>query len=188
MIHHTRRNLPHWQQSAATYFVTFSLGSGELQPQERQLVMDACLFWNEQRWTVEAVVVMSTHVHILARPLPLADGTAQDVPGGPPGYHSLSKIMQGIKGYTARTLNLGRDSRGPLWVQESYDRITRNSRDFEIKLRYMANNPVRAGLCKDYLEYPYFWYREETVPECRECVGYQICARGGVSHTEAWAL
>ena len=179
MIYRTRRNLPHLQQPGATYFITFSLGDSDLAPDERQLVMDACLFWNEQKWTVEAVVVMPTHVHVLARPLPLADPTDRDAPGGPLGYHSLSKILQSIKGYTARQLNLRRGRRGPLWLQESYDRITRNSLDFEIKLRYMANNSVKAGLCGDYLEYPFFWYRDKTVPECRECVGYQICARGG---------
>lgn len=154
-LRRTRRNLPHWEQAGATHFITFRLREGELTPVERQIMLDACLFWRQRRCIVEAVVVMPDHVHVLARPLPK--------PGEAGGrkYYSLSQILHSVKSYTANEINRRRGDSGPLWVEERFDRIVRDEAEFLEKLRYMANNPVKAGLCRNEQEYEFYWQRQE---------------------------
>jgi REP element-mobilizing transposase RayT len=145
------RNLPHWRWLGATYFITFRLARGSLDPAERQIVLDACRYWHERKHEPEAVVVLPDHVHILAR---LVEGDRNA------GHHSaqLSRIMHSIKSFTAHEIGRKRGRTGALWLDEHYDRIVRNQADFAEKLNYLANNPVKAGLCRDYVQYPFFWY------------------------------
>jgi REP element-mobilizing transposase RayT len=72
---------------------------------------------------------MANHVHLLVTPLV-----------------SPSRLLQSIKGYSAREANklLGRT--GPFWQSESYDHWIRDEAEFERVRRYIANNPVRRGL------------------------------------------
>lgn len=187
---HTR-NLPHWRQDGATYFVTFrqidsvpvavweqmnreaaawnerveaamqqhgsipvSLASdwevfqrsqwlqAERMVDEchgscvlrdvavRQIVSDALVFFEGQRDVMHAFVVMPNHVHLLVTPMP--------------GW-TLDQLTQSWKGFTSREINsyLGRS--GALWQQESFDRIVRHPAHFERIVRYIANNPAKAG-------------------------------------------
>jgi hypothetical protein len=75
---------------------------------------------------------MPNHVHLLIRP---RDG------------HALSKILQGIKGVSAKECNalLGRTGQ-PFWQDESFDHIVRSQAQFERFCRYIAENPVKARL------------------------------------------
>ena len=59
---------------------------------------------------------------------------------------SLSQIMRGIKGPSARAANqlLGRS--GPFWMDESYDRIVRNEKEYRHFLDYIQSNPIKANL------------------------------------------
>ncbi len=54
--------------------------------------------------------------------------------------------MNSWKSYTARMANriLGRT--GAFWQREYYDRLIRNENEFERAVRYVLENPVRAGL------------------------------------------
>ena len=81
---------------------------------------------------------MPDHVHILLKPVVSEPGTD----------FSLSKIMQGIKGFTARAINKNRGTKGTVWLDESYDRIVRDYDEFMEKWDYIRNNPVRAELCQ----------------------------------------
>ncbi len=155
LVTRARRNLPHWQQGGSTYFVSFRVREGRLDTEERRLVLEACLFWHGKKWTVEAVTVMPDHVHLLVRPLTLTCSES---------FQPLGEIVGSVKRYAANQIHHRRGTRGVFWVEESYDRIVRDQGEFDEKLRYMANNPVRAGLCSDYLEYPFFWYRSMPAP------------------------
>ncbi len=70
---------------------------------------------------------------------------------------SLSRIEKGIKGPTARKINLRRGTRGQIWEDECYDRIVRSEREFDAILHYTLNNPVKGGLTNDPLHYV-GWY------------------------------
>jgi REP element-mobilizing transposase RayT len=89
---------------------------------------------------------MPDHVHLLFKP---ADG------------FSLSRIMKGVKGASSKRLNEQRGTRGSLWQDESWDRIIRDEAEFDEKLNYMLNNPVKAGLCEDAWEYAGWYYNPD---------------------------
>jgi REP element-mobilizing transposase RayT len=78
-------------------------------------------------------VVMPNHVHAILRPL-----RSETLP--------LEKILQGRKRRTAREINsvLGRS--GPLWQEESFDRIVRDEEHLYQCIQYIGRNPDKAGL------------------------------------------
>jgi putative transposase len=69
----------------------------------------------------------------------------------------LSKILQSIKGFTAREINKLRGTKGSLWLDESYDRIIRDYDEYLEKWQYIRHNPVRAGLCEVPEAYLWLW-------------------------------
>ncbi|MBM4294063.1 MAG: hypothetical protein FJ126_04060, partial [Deltaproteobacteria bacterium] len=127
----TRRNLPHWQFTGSFYFVTFRLKSGNLSEEERIMVLDVIKHFHNIRYWVIVAVVMPDHVHSLIKPL--ASESDSDF--------SLSKILQGIKGFSAWQLNKSRSTKGAVWQEESYDRIVRDYDEYLEKWNYIRSNP-----------------------------------------------
>lgn len=99
-----RRRLPHWTLGGAVCFVTFRLRVGCLNPAERMIVRDHVLSGDGRFYRLIAVVVMPDHVHLLLQP---ASG------------YTLSRVMHGLKGVSARLVNAARGTTGPLWQDES---------------------------------------------------------------------
>ncbi len=60
---------------------------------------------------------------------------------------------------------LGR--RGPLWEEESFDRILRSDEDVNRKGEYIANNPVRARIVASPEDYPWLWQQWRTAEPTR---------------------
>lgn len=141
----TRRNLPHWALRGSTYFVTFRTIHYELSVEERKLVLENIINHNEKFYTLIAVVVMPDHVHLVLTPKEEC---------------TLSRIMKGIKGSTARQLNLKRGNSGSIWREESFDRIIRDQKELDEKLNYMLNNPLKKNLVDDPYNY-HGWYFNE---------------------------
>ncbi|MDQ2945499.1 MAG: transposase [Acidobacteriota bacterium] len=83
-------------------------------------------------WVIMAnhVRVLLNHVHVLFLPL-----------------ISASRLLQSLKGYTARQANLllGRTGQ-KFWQAESYDHWVRDDKEMERISAYIENNPVKAGL------------------------------------------
>jgi putative transposase len=61
----------------------------------------------------------------------------------------LDAIMKSLKGYTAWESNRVLGRKGTFWEQESYDHVVRDEQEFDRVVRYVQNNPVKAGLVKD---------------------------------------
>jgi len=109
---------------------------------ERRLVCDHILKSDRVFYQLFALVVMPDHVHMLARP---SRGIA------------LSRMMKGTKGVTARLINNARNTRGPVWLSESYDRIIRDEAEAIEKQNYVIQNPVRAGIVEYWQDYPFVY-------------------------------
>lgn len=134
----TRRDLPHITIPGRAYHITFALKHGRLSSEEIRLVLDHIPSGDPEFYELFAAVVMPNHVHALLQPRPGIE---------------LSRIMKGMKGASARKINLARGSSGQVWVEECFDRVVRDREDLEVKIQYLLNNPVKAGLARDGREY-----------------------------------
>lgn len=100
-------------------------------PAASAIVEDSILFGTPQRYDLFAWCVMANHVHLMLIP-----------------RWELSKLTQGIKGYTAHQINGVQDARGrAFWQDESYDHWARDDDEVLRIIHYIENNPVAAGLC-----------------------------------------
>jgi hypothetical protein len=48
-----------------------------------------------------------------------------------------------------------------LWQDESWDRIIRDAAEFDEKLQYMFDNPIKAGLVTDEAPYDTWYYNPD---------------------------
>ena len=82
------------------------------------------------QYELDAYVVMSNHVRMLAQP-----------------RTAPNRFMKSLKGFTAREANriLGRSGQ-PFWQAESFDHWVRNSGEHARIQTYIEENPVKAGL------------------------------------------
>jgi putative transposase len=142
----TRRHLPHWSIDGSTYFVTFRAYT-IFSHYERKIVLDHLLHGNNKYYILIAAAIMSDHVHILLYPHE--------------GF-SLEQIMKGIKGVSARKINIFRNTKGQIWQHESYDRIVRDGNELRQKFNYIANNPVKEEFIENTTDY-FGWYCNEQI-------------------------
>lgn len=124
------RNLPHWRQDGAVYFITWRLSARQaaMSPAERTVVLDALRHFHGARYQLVACVIMDNHVHALVRP--------------DEGF-SLTSIIQTWKSYTSKLLLKARGASPPFWQDEYFDRIVRDAKEFEEKLSYIHHNPFK---------------------------------------------
>lgn len=110
-----------------------------------------------QHYHLLSYCIMPNHVHLLidlqdiAQPAPLKENQH---------YTALShamKLLKGRTGYASRKVIGGS---GAFWQHESYDHVVRNQREFENIVGYILNNPVKAGLVKEWHEWKYSFVRE----------------------------
>jgi putative transposase len=171
-----RRNLPHWHPECQAIFLTWRL-HGSLPPSPRSTarigcatkphlpkdppgrkfklldsvldkastgplwlkdprvaccVMDAIHFGEKKLgfYALHAFVIMPNHVHLLITP-----------------RVSVSRLMNGLKGITAREANSILRCKGKhFWQDESFDHWVRTSAEFDRIRAYIERNPVAAHL------------------------------------------
>jgi REP element-mobilizing transposase RayT len=101
------------------------------------------LYWLEKKEKIvlDAAVVMPDHLHLVAG---LKKG-------------SLAQLIHSFKSYTAHEINKFLQRHGPLWQRQYHDHAIRKDEDLNEIVFYTLNNPVRAGLVKDFHDYPH-WY------------------------------
>jgi REP element-mobilizing transposase RayT len=149
----TYRNLPHWELEGAVYFITFNTWEKlELTPAARQVVLNACKFFDRQRYQIFCLVVMPDHVHMLMQPLEKSDNK----------FWSLSSILHSMKSYSSKQIPKVMKHIGTVWQDERHDHIVRDEREFQVFWEYIRQNPVKAGLSVTPEEYPFFWQMSEV--------------------------
>ena len=105
----TRRHLPHWQLGGATYFLTWRCAAGIiLTESERDIVLAAIRYWDENRWNILAAVVMPDHVHVLACPLAKGDG-----------FWDLGELIHSVKSYSAHQIYKQRIKEGHAIIERA---------------------------------------------------------------------
>ena len=95
---------------------------------------------------------MPDHVHVILQPKETA-GVVEP----------LGSIVGDIKSFTARKINQILDRKGALWLDESYDRIIRDEKEYHKIAIYIFENPVRAGLVEDGEDWE--WWRPGVEPK-----------------------
>jgi putative DNA methylase len=120
------------------------------EPRIGQFVEGAFLFFDGKRYRLFAWVVMPNHVHVLIQ---LREG------------YPMHKIIHSWKSFTANEANKLLGLKGPFWYHEYYDRFIRDQRHFDNAVRYIHENPVKAGLVEKPEDWPFssarFWQRGE---------------------------
>ena len=130
-----------------------------------QVVVDGLHKLDGEAYRLDAYSVMSNHVHTVFKPFlseqELQEGFDEDghlmILSQHPG---LSRIMQSIKGSSAYKCNLVLGRKGQFWERESFDHVVRKGK-FDATIRYVLNNPVKAGLVKNWRDWPWNYCRKE---------------------------
>lgn len=86
---------------------------------------------------------MPNHVHVVAKVFP---------------GHNLAPIMHSWKSFTAKQINEILHRSGVLWQREYYDHLIRDEDEFERTMRYVVDNPRKAGLGN----WPWAWTRTKV--------------------------
>lgn len=114
-----------------------------------EIVMDSLLKFAGERYTVFAFAVMPSHIHWVFRP---NDTWVETLNGT---RTPRERIMQGMKGFTAKECNMVWGQSGIFWQDESYDHWVRDIDELERVILYVENNPVVANLVARPEDWPY---------------------------------
>ncbi len=95
------------------------------------LVEDCLLHFDGQRYRLISWCIMPNHVHSL---IEVFDNW------------SLARILHSWKSFTAHKANEILERTGEFWFREYFDRFVRDDRHFANAVRYVEENPVKAGL------------------------------------------
>ena len=147
-------------------------GHGPIWLKDREIaaiVADSLRQLDGNKYALHCFCIMCNHVHVLFTPFVTTDSitTTKQIDGRrtfESGDATVSAIMQSIKGYTAREANRLLGRRGQFWQAESYDRRVRDEAEFRRILIYILNNPVKAGLVRDWR----LWSWSYVAPDARD--------------------
>ena len=106
-----------------------------------RLVCDNVEFYcTKLRYRLYAYCLMLDHLHVLLSP-------------AESGIH-IEKWLDSFKSYTTnRFMKAG--GKPPLWQRSANDHVCRVDESVENAVRYLANNPVRAGLIEKWDNWPW---------------------------------
>jgi len=145
MLKKYKHHLPHWNIEGAYYYITFKAYRESFTNNEIMIIQDVIKSGHNEKYKLIAVQVMPDHVHLIIQP-------NSGIP--------LSKVMQWIKGVSARYINHYRGRKGSIWMVDYFDRIMRTQSDLDEKLKYMYENPVRSGFTDKPNEYKGWHFQE----------------------------
>ena len=97
------------------------------------MLLDNLDWLRDRGWRVFSAVLMNTHAHILMRS---TTGNSAN----------LVADLDAFKSYTGRQGNKLLGSSGRFWARDAFDHWVRNADAFDGFVRYIALNPVKAGL------------------------------------------
>ena len=120
----------------------------------KNLIRDELFKYDGILYELLSFCIMSNHVHILIDTSIQLSEIREDEELEMK-YVSLDQIMKKIKGPTAMYCNKTINRSGQFWERESFDIYIRNDRMLNNVISYILQNPVKAGLVKEWEKYPY---------------------------------
>jgi len=132
----------HGQDDWMSYHVTTRTLNGHFRlerPSDKRLILSAMDSYRRRGdFKLYGFVIMSNHVHVIIHPAP---GVL------------LARIVNGIKTWTSRR-NSAKPS-GSLWERRYDDNKIKSDKELRSIVKYIHNNPVRAGIVSDPQAYPW---------------------------------
>lgn len=115
-----------------------------------EIVAEAIHFRDGKQYDLHTFTIMPNHVHMMMTLLP--------------NSLVLFKVMQHLKKNAAIKSNkvLGRTGL-EFWEEESYDHIVRDEAEFYRILNYILRNPIKAGLVKEWQQWPFTFAKPELL-------------------------
>jgi putative transposase len=93
---------------------------------------------------VHAYVLMPDHIHLVVTPRESSN---------------ISHVMHSLKLHTAREIGALLGSKGGIWQTRFYERALRTPNDVEEAIRYVHDNPIKAGLADKPQDYNWSSYQ-----------------------------
>ena len=109
-------------------------------PRVGEIVENALLHFDGQRYQLIAWVVMPNHVHVMIQ--------MQEC-------HPIRGIVQSWKSFTAKAANRILHRSGNFWFADYFDRFIRDADHFAQAIAYIHDNPVKAGLALHPGDWPF---------------------------------
>src|SRR5437762_619645 len=158
-IRYSKRCLPHFERPWGKYAVAFSTHERQkLTPEERDIVMRSALHGHEHgQYELYVACVTPDYVHLLFEPQ-----IKEETEKGESVFWSLPEILHGIKSSSAHRINKQRETAGPVWEKESFDRLIRSETDLQEKFLYICQNPWDSNVVVPNEDYPWLWAQERS--------------------------
>jgi len=117
-------------------------------PEHTKVIIETLKFWDGVKLENYAFCVMSNHVHWVFR-------VFEKDKNGKPVY--LQDILYSVKRFSASRINVLENRKGELWQKESFDTTIRDEKHLVRAIEYTLNNPVSAGIVKEWKDWPGSW-------------------------------
>jgi len=124
---------------------------------------------NGEAYDLYSYCIMSNHVHAIFSPFLSESELKEELDEDgrvvfTSDHPGLSRIMQTLKGRSARECNKILSRSGQFWEHESFDHVVRRGR-LGKTIRYVLNNPVKAGLVAKWRDWRWNYCREGLIAE-----------------------
>ncbi len=132
-------------------------------------MMAECLHYRDGKmYELHAFCIMSNHLHVVFTPLLKAESLKPKFVTQGLRFISddpdLEAIMQSVKSYSAHKANKLLKREGEFWESESYDHWVRDDSEFRRIVRYVLDNPVKAGLVDNWQDWKWSYVKKEDSP------------------------
>ena len=122
-----------------------------------RIVSDKIHAMDKIRYDLYASCIMPNHGHILIEPRAVEEAKHK----GKSAKYPVTDTLRLLKGNTARACNLKLGRSGHFWHHESYDHYARDEKELEQTIKYILNNPVKAGLVKEWKDWQFTYVNPE---------------------------
>lgn len=124
-----------------------------------QIVADRLHDLDGKRYHLLTFCIMANHVHVVIDMAGFYSSSPTNTAGKTKDY-VVGDAMRLLKGSTSRICNHALGRAGAFWEHESYDHYARDEDEFCRIIEYVLNNPVKAGLVKNWQDWKWSYLGE----------------------------